>query len=186
MSEIKNEETIDNQLLTKEEIAEVEDLGDKSEDELTPDQKANKKLYARMKTYQEKGKEEKKKSQEEIDKLNAKIKELELKGKPTEELKKEKEVIEQKLDPIEFAKQVRNLSSLSDDELAYAQILAKGMDKKVEEVISTEQFKTWSAAKKVEEETKKNTLDPSNKYKEKTKEDPVAKKWTDNLPQRYK
>ena len=178
MAEEIIEETIET--IISEEDAKI--LNEKKEEDLTDIEKANKKLYARVKSEQA----DKKTLKEEVATLNAKIKELELKGKPTEELKKEKEVIEQKLDPIEFAKQVRSLSNLSDDEIAYAQILAKGMEKTVEEVITTEQFKTWSAAKKTEDETKKSALDTSNRYKGKDKEDPTEKKWTENLPQRYK
>lgn len=180
MEDKKIEETVDNQILTKEEIAEVESLENKKDDELTPEQKANKKLYARMKEYQTKLKDKEKLHEEELTKVK---KELEDIKKSSDDKIKDIEKKEE-VDPIALAKQVRKLSTLSDEEISYAQILAKGMGKFVEEVIDTNEFKVWSNAQK-DEEKKKKTLDPDGRFKQETKKDEFFEKFSRDMPKGF-
>jgi len=182
MAETIIEATVDNQLLTKEEIAEVETLGDKTDDELTPDQKANKKLYARMKEYQSKLKDKEKSHEEEIAKIKAELEEAKKKPNGDQNNNSEKKDVE--LDPSEFAKRVRSLSSLEDEEISYAQILAKGMDKSVDEAIKTNEFKVWSEARK-EQIKKEKGLDPDGRKVVEQKKDEFFEKFSKNLPKGF-
>lgn len=168
-------ETKEEEILTPEEVKELEG---KTDEELTDEEKKNKKLYARAKTAEDKRKADKIKFDEEKTKLEAKIKELET-GK-VEAKPEHKEP-----DPIEFAKQVRKLSTLEDEEISYAQILAKGMSKSVEEVIATDEFKIWSDARK--EKIKKDNLSqkPSGRQGEVDRTDPMFEKFSRDLPRGF-
>jgi len=176
------EATVENQILTKEEIAEVESLKDTKEEELTPDQKANKKLYARMKEYKTKFDESKKSHEEEIAKIKAELEEA--KKKPNGDTNNNTDKKEVELDPIEFAKRVRSLSSLEDEEISYAQILAKGMDKSVDDAIKTNEFKVWSEARK-EQIKKEKGLDPDGRKAAEQKKDEFFEKFSANLPKGF-
>ena len=152
-------ETKEEEILTKEEIEEVQSLEGKTDSELTDLQVKNKKIYAQMRSERE----QKKALREDNEKLKAEI--MELKKEPVKEIKKE-EVTETKQtesDPIEFAKKVRLLSTLDDEEISYAQVLSKGFGKSVEEVIISEDFKLWQSAYKEKLTKDKNNLNPSNK-----------------------
>ncbi len=180
MEETKIEETVENQI-TEEEKKEIETLEGKNEEELTDVEKKNKKLYARMKEAVEGRKSEKEakaKIEEELTNVRKELDALKSNGEKNNNTEKKD------IDPIILAKQVRTLSSLTDDEIAYAQILAKGMDKTVEDAIGTSEFKTWSNAKK-EEEKKAKGLDPNNRIEGDIKEDPFFKKFSSNLPKGF-
>ena len=171
-------ETKEEEILTPEEVQEIETLDGKTDDELTDLQVKNKKIYARMKKEQE----EKKALREDNEKLKAEI--MELKKEPVKEI--EKEVTETKeSDPIEFAKKVRMLSSLDDEEISYAQVLSKGFGKSVEEVIISDDFKLWQNAHKDKIKQDKNNLNPSNKIERTEKEDEMFKKFSSNLPKGF-
>lgn len=171
-------ETKEEEILTPEEVQEIETLEGKTDAELTDLQVKNKKIYARMKKEQE----EKKVLKEDNEKLKAKI--MELEKDPTKEVKEE--VVETKeSDPIEFAKKVRLLSTLDDEEISYAQILSKGLGKKVEEVIISDDFKLWQNAHKDKIKQDKNNLNPSNKTERTEKEDEFFKKFSSNLPKGF-
>ena len=179
-------ETKEEEILTPEEIEEVESLEDKTDDELTELQVKNKKIYAQMRNERE----QKKSLREDNEKLKAKIMELEsgntkevIKEEPKETSKEVNNKVEG--DPIEFAKKVRLLSSLDDEEISYAQILSKGLGKEVEEVIISEDFKLWQTAHKKKLEEDKNNLSPSNKIERTEKEDEMFKKFSSNLPKGF-
>jgi len=181
MEEQNIEETIETkqeeEILTEEEIKE---LNGKTEEELTETEKKNKKLYAINTARKEKILSLK----EENQKLDAKIKELES-IKKTEEVKPKPVNESKESDPIEFAKQVRALSSLDDSEISYAQILAIGMGKSVNEVLETEDFKLWSSAHKEKIKQDNSHLNPSNKSVRTEQEDEFFKKFSANLPKGF-
>jgi hypothetical protein len=171
-------ETKEEEILTQEEVQEIETLDGKTDAELTDLQVKNKKIYARMKKEQE----EKKVLKEDNEKLKAEI--MELKKDTTKEV--EEEVVETKeSDPIEFAKKVRLLSTLDDEEISYAQILSKGLGKEVDEVIISDDFKLWQTAHKDKIKQDKNNLNPSNKTERTEKEDEFFKKFSSNLPKGF-
>ena len=171
-------ETKEEEILTPEEVQEIETLEGKTDAELTDLQVKNKKIYARMKKEQE----EKKVLKEDNEKLKAEI--MELKKDTTKEV--EEEVVETKeSDPIEFAKKVRLLSTLDDEEISYAQILSKGLGKEVDEVIISDDFKLWQTAHKDKIKQDKNNLNPSNKTERTEKEDEFFKKFSSNLPKGF-
>ena len=172
-------ETKEEEILTKEEVQEIETLEGKTDSELTDLQVKNKKIYARMKKEQE----EKKVLKEDNEKLKAKI--MELEKDTTKEIKKEEVVETKESDPIEFAKKVRLLSTLDDEEISYAQVLSKGFGKSVEEVIISEDFKLWQTAHKDKIKQDKNNLNPSNKTERTEKEDEFFKKFSSNLPKGF-
>jgi len=177
--ETNNEETIETQeeeILTEEEAKE---LNGKTDEELSDIEKKNKKLYARTKAEKEKNIALK----EANEKLEAKIIELENMIKE-KEVKKE-QVGTKESDPIEFAKQVRKLSSLDEDEISYAQILAKGMGKSIDEVLETEDFKLWSSAHKEKIKQDNSHLNPNNKSVRTEQEDEFFKKFSANLPKGF-
>lgn len=179
--ETNNEETIETQeeeILTEEEAKE---LNGKTDEELSDIEKKNKKLYARMKAK----KEENITFKEEKEKLQAKIKELEEIVGKTEEVKNKPAIETKEFDPIEFAKQVRKLSSLDEDEISYAQILAKGMGKSIDEVLETEDFKLWSSAHKEKIKQDNSHLNPNNKSVRTEQEDEFFKKFSANLPKGF-
>jgi cell division protein FtsB len=168
------------EILTPEEVITLEG---KTDEELTDVEKKNKKLYARTKAKDAENKTLKEKASE----LEAKIKELESKLNPTPTTPEQKveagKIVEQ--DPIEFAKKVRLLSTLDDEEISYAQILAKGTGTSVEQVIMTDDFKLWSNAHKEKIIQNKNNLSPSNKTERTEKEDEMFKKFSSNLPKGF-
>lgn len=177
--ETNNEETIETQeeeILTEEEAKE---LNGKTDEELSDIEKKNKKLYARIKAEKEKNIALK----EANEKLEAKIIELENMIKE-KEVKKE-QVGTKESDPIEFAKQVRKLSSLDEDEISYAQILAKGMGKSIDEVLETEDFKLWSSAHKEKIKQDNSHLNPNNRSVRTEQEDEFFKKFSSNLPKGF-
>ncbi|MDD5006540.1 MAG: hypothetical protein PHS34_07620 [Candidatus Omnitrophica bacterium] len=180
MEETKIEETIETkeeEILTPEE---VEELEGKTDEELTDEEKKNKRLYARAKAAEEKRKADKAKFDEEKSKLEAKIMEL-------EEVKNQekKETTQGPIDPIEFAKQVRKLSTLDDEEISYAQILARGMSRSVEEVVATDEFKTWSDARKEKIKNDELSQIPNGKQGGINKKDPFFEKFSQDLPERF-
>lgn len=179
--ETNNEETIETQeeeILTEEEAKE---LNGKTDEELSDIEKKNKKLYAQMRSERE----QKKALREEKEKLQAKIKELEEIVGKTEEVKNKPAIETKEFDPIEFAKQVRKLSSLDEDEISYAQILAKGMGKSIDEVLETEDFKLWSSAHKEKIKQDNSHLNPNNKSVRTEQEDEFFKKFSANLPKGF-
>lgn len=174
-------ETKEEEILTKEEIEEVQSLEGKTDSELTDLQVKNKKIYAQMRSERE----QKKALREEKEKLQAKIKELEEIVGKTEEVKNKPAIETKEFDPIEFAKQVRKLSSLDEDEISYAQILAKGMGKSIDEVLETEDFKLWSSAHKEKIKQDNSHLNPNNKSVRTEQEDEFFKKFSANLPKGF-
>lgn len=89
-------ETKEEEILTPEEVQEIETLDGKTDAELTDLQVKNKKIYARMKSERE----QKKALREENEKLKAEI--MELKKEPVKEIKKEEVTETKESDPIEF------------------------------------------------------------------------------------
>jgi len=182
MSETKIEDTVDNQLLTKEEIAEVESLGDKSEDELTPEQKANKKLYARMSDYKTKLETSKKESEEKITQLTKDLEEAKkLNGDKINNTDKK----ENTLDEIGLARKIKVLQEYDEDEIEFAQVLAKGSGKDILEVIKMEQFKTFSEAKREKDKKANLSQQPNGKQGTFEKKDPMFEKFSQNLPRGF-
>lgn len=182
MTQEHTEETIETkeeEILTKEEIEEVQSLEGKTDSELTDLQVKNKKIYAQMRSERE----QKKALREENEKLKAEI--MELKKEPVKEIKKEEVTETKESDPIEFAKKVRLLSTLDDEEISYAQVLSKGLGKEVDEVIISEDFKLWQTAHKDKIKQDKNNLNPSNKTERTEKEDEFFKKFSSNLPKGF-
>ncbi len=172
-------ETKEEEILTPEEVEEIETLDGKTDAELTDLQVKNKKIYARMKSERE----QKKALREENEKLKAEI--MELKKEPVKEIEKEELTETKESDPIEFAKKVRLLSTLDDEEISYAQVLSKGLGKSVDEVITTEDFKLWQSAYKEKLTKDKNNLNPSNRTERTEKEDEFFKKFSSNLPKGF-
>lgn len=174
----QNEETIDNQ---------EENIGDENTDNQDVEslKKQKNKLYARTKTAEAEAKEVKAKNKE----LEAKNKELEeelnkLKG--TSENKEEETTTPQSaIDPIELARQVKKLSQLDDEEIAYAQVLAKGTGKKIEDVLEAEDFKLWSSAYKEKKKTDNKTPNPTNKFEGEGEKDEMFEKFSSNLPKGF-
>ncbi len=173
-------ETKEEEILTEEEVTTLEG---KTDEELTDVEKKNKKLYARTKAKDAENKTLKEKASE----LEAKIKELEAKLNPTPTTPEQKDEVDKvtEQDAIEFAKKVRLLSTLDDEEISYAQVLAKGTGTSVEQVISTDDFKLWSKAYKDKIKDDKQNLPPSNKIERTEKENELVNKFKTFLPKGY-
>jgi hypothetical protein len=182
MEDKKIEDTVDNQLLTKEEIAEVESLGDKNEDELTPEQKANKKLYARMSEYKTKLETSKKESEEKITQLTKDLEESKkLNGDKINNTDKK----EDKLDEIGLARKIKVLQEYDEEEIEFAQVLAKGANKDILEVIKMEQFKTFSEAKREKDKKANLSQTPNGRQGDSNKKDPMFEKFSQGLPKGF-
>ncbi len=167
----QNEETIDNQ---------EENIGDENTDNQDVEslKKQKNKLYARAKTAEAEAKEVKAKNKELEEELNK------LKG--TSENKEEETTTPQSaIDPIELARQVKKLSQLDDEEIAYAQVLAKGTGKKIEDVLEAEDFKLWSSAYKEKKKTDNKTPNPTNKFEGEGEKDEMFEKFSSNLPKGF-
>lgn len=167
----QNEETIDNQ---------EENIGDENTDNQDVESlnKQKNKLYARAKTAEAKAKEVEAKNKELEEELNK------LKG--TSENKEEETTTPQSaIDPIELARQVKKLSQLDDEEIAYAQVLAKGTGKKIEDVLEAEDFKLWSSAYKEKKKTDNKTPNPTNKFEGEGEKDEMFEKFSSNLPKGF-
>lgn len=167
----QNEETIDNQ---------EKNIGDKNTDNQDVESlnKQKNKLYARAKTAEAKAKEVEAKNKELEEELNK------LKG--TSENKEEETTTPQSaIDPIELARQVKKLSQLDDEEIAYAQVLAKGTGKKIEDVLEAEDFKLWSSAYKEKKKTDNKTPNPTNKFEGEGEKDEMFEKFSSNLPKGF-
>lgn len=167
----QNEETTDNQ----EENIEDENTDNQDVESLN---KQKNKLYARAKTAEAKAKEVEAKNKELEEELNK------LKG--TSENKEEETTTPQSaIDPIELARQVKKLSQLDDEEIAYAQVLAKGTGKKIEDVLEAEDFKLWSSAYKEKKKTDNKTPNPTNKFEGEGEKDEMFEKFSSNLPKGF-
>lgn len=167
----QNEETIDNQ---------EKNIGDENTDNQDVESlnKQKNKLYARAKTAEAKAKEVEAKNKELEEELNK------LKG--TSENKEEETTTPQSaIDPIELARQVKKLSQLDDEEIAYAQVLAKGTGKKIEDVLEAEDFKLWSSAYKEKKKTDNKTPNPTNKFEGEGEKDEMFEKFSSNLPKGF-
>lgn len=167
----QNEETIDNQ---------EKNIGDKNTDNQDVESlnKQKNKLYARAKTAEARAKEVEAKNKELEEELNK------LKG--TSENKEEETTTPQSaIDPIELARQVKKLSQLDDEEIAYAQVLAKGTGKKIEDVLEAEDFKLWSSAYKEKKKTDNKTPNPTNKFEGEGEKDEMFEKFSSNLPKGF-
>lgn len=167
----QNEETIDNQ---------EKNIGDENTDNQDVESlnKQKNKLYARAKTAEAKVKEVEAKNKELEEELNK------LKG--TSENKEEETTTPQSaIDPIELARQVKKLSQLDDEEIAYAQVLAKGTGKKIEDVLEAEDFKLWSSAYKEKKKTDNKTPNPTNKFEGEGEKDEMFEKFSSNLPKGF-
>lgn len=169
MAETIEKETLETTEETKETETEVEEEiidegGEKKPEEKYTDNE--KKLYAR------------------IQKLKAKIKET-TKEEPKKEVKEEvkKETTQTPIDPIELSKQVKALAPYDDEEIKFAQVLSKGMNVELTEVLKTPEFKTFSDAHQLKIKNDDKVLNPDNKGgSARDKKDPFFEKFSADLP----
>ena len=174
--ETKTEETKETTTETEEtEVEIVDENGEKIEPEKYSENE--KKLYARL----QKEKEKKSKLVEELKSLKE-SKETKMEPKENKETKENNST---PIDEIGLARKIKVLQEYDEDEIEFAQVLAKGSGKDILEVIKMEQFKTFSEAKREKDKKANLSQQPNGKQGTFDKKDPMFEKFSQNLPRGF-
>jgi len=177
--ETKTEETKETTTETEEtEVEIVDENGEKIEPEKYSENE--KKLYARL----QKEKEKKIKLVEELKSLKESKETKETKEEPKEN-KETKENNSTPIDEIGLARKIKILQEYDEEEIEFAQVLAKGTNKDILEVIKMEQFKTFSEAKREKDKKANLSQTPNGRQGTFDKKDPMFEKFSQGLPKGF-